>query len=278
MDTRSSSIFLNPGYLIASGEFHCQETKPFQLPLHRHEMYSELLFIEEGRGTFFIHDQPYEVGPGTILLYHRGIWHEEMSTHYPFRAIYVAFEGLQVKGLPQDYFLPPEQSPVIELGEMAKDISILLRECHTEFQSGGLEALTAANHWFGLLLVRLARHVQGHFTESRTIKPSEAAVWKARSYIEENYQLPITLEQLAKVTFVSKFYLAHLFREEIGMSPVQFLIRCRMDAAKRYLKTTERPIKEIGELVGYQSETTFHNIFKKVTGLTPGQYREAEWQ
>ncbi|MCM3626051.1 AraC family transcriptional regulator [Paenibacillus glycanilyticus] len=268
------SRFISPAYLIASGEFDCDISNPFVHPLHRHETYSELLFIEEGRGTFVIDNQSHETGPGAILLYQRGVWHEEMSTHYPFRATYFAFKGLQLKGIPQDYFLSPEQRPVIELGEKGNEILKLVRECHAELHSDAAESNAASNHLFGLLLVRLARHVSGGFMERGSVKPSEAAVMKARSYIEENYRQPITLDLLAKVTFVSKYYLSHLFLQEVGMSTIQYLIRCRIEAAKRYLAMTRRPMKEIGELVGYQSETTFHNIFKKVTGHTPGQYRE----
>ncbi|ACT02199.1 helix-turn-helix transcriptional regulator [Paenibacillus sp. JDR-2] len=270
-----SSRVLSPASLIGGSEFNCHEASPFQHPLHRHETFSELLLVEEGRGTFVVDGKPYEVGPGTVLLYHRGIWHEEWSTHYPFRATYFAFKDLQVKGCPQNYFLGPDQAPVIELGEKTDETASLVRECLAELHSGLAESRAAANHLFGLLLARLARLVPGESTERRIVKPAEAAVIKARGYIEENYQQPITLEQLAKVTFVSKYYLSHLFQQEVGISVIQFLIQCRMEAAKRYLIMTGRPVKEIGELVGYQSEPTFHNLFKKVTGLTPGQFRES---
>lgn len=220
-----------------------------------------------------IDDQPYEIGPGTVLFYHRGVWHEERSSNYPFRATYFAFKGLQVKGCPFDFFLEPDQPPVLVLGHHAGEIARLVRVIHAELQSGAAESHAAANHWFGLLLVQLARHAAGDFSERRAVKPSEAAVMKARSYIEENYQQPVTLEQLARITYVSKYYLSHLFAREVGMSVVQYVIRCRVEAAKRYLEMSERTVKEIGELVGYQSETTFHNIFKKATGLTPGQFR-----
>ncbi|WP_201000760.1 AraC family transcriptional regulator [Paenibacillus glycanilyticus] len=270
-----SSRVLSPASLIGGSEFDCHEVSPFQHPLHRHESFSELLWVEEGRGTFVIDGRSYEVGPGTVLLYQRGIWHEEWSTQYPFRATYFAFKGLQVKGCPQDYFLESDQTPVIQLGGGMEEFARLVRECLAELHSGLAESRAAANHLFGLMLVRLARQIPGESTERRLVKPAEAAVLKARSYIEENYQQPITLEQLAKVTFVSKYYLSHLFHREVGMSVIQFLIRCRMEAAKRYLIMTGRPVKEIGELVGYQSEPTFHNLFKKVTGLTPGQFRES---
>ncbi|GLX71253.1 helix-turn-helix transcriptional regulator [Paenibacillus glycanilyticus] len=271
-----TSRFLSSASLIASGEFLCDESNPFLHPLHRHETYSELLFIEEGKGNFVIDDLTYKIEAGTVLLYHRGIWHEELSTHYPFRATYFAFKNLQAKNCPKDFFLTPDKRPIINLGNKAEDLAVVIRECHAEFQSEKPESLTAANHWFGLLLVQLNRQLAGDFKERSSFKPAEAAVMKARSYMEENYQLPITLDSLAKITLVSKYYLSHLFQQEVGMSVIQFLIRCRMEAAKRYLLMTDRPVKEIGELVGYQSETTFHAIFKKMNGLTPGNYRENE--
>ena len=91
--------------------------------------------------------------------------------------------------------------------------------------------------------------------------------------MEENYHSSITLDMLAAETYVGKYHLAHLFKAETGVSPIQFLIYCRMEAAKRYLKTTELQVKQIAELVGYQSEPSFHNVFLKTCGMTPGEYR-----
>ncbi|MCC2685075.1 MAG: transcriptional regulator, AraC family [Paenibacillaceae bacterium] len=268
--------FVHPAKVMRGNSFNRDETNPFFHALHKHDTVSQLLYIEEGEGIFVIDGVSYTAGAGTVLFYHRGLWHEEVSTRYPFKAIYFNFQNLQIQGLPPDYFLPADRPPLIKLGEHSAFIGDLLTKSLAEFDSHLLEAHTMANHWIGIALVQLFRIANEGFSEDNSRKPSRTAVMRARSYIEENYHNDITLERLARISHVNPYHLAHLFKEEMGVSPIQFLIRYRMEVAKRYLTTTELPLKDISELVGYESETSFHNIFKKVTGVTPGQYRRSE--
>jgi AraC-like DNA-binding protein len=269
----AESSFVCPARVVRGAAFHRDESYPFLHALHMHDTVSQLLLIEEGEGVFVIDGAKYEVGAGTVLFYHRGLWHQEASTGYPFKATYFSFQDLQIKGLPPDYFLDPHRTPVVDLGKHLFTASELTAKCLAEFHSSSLESHTMANHWFGLLLVLLYRIANDGIREEGARKPSRTAVLRARSYMEENYPKDITLEKLAQITHVNPYHLAHLFKDEMGISPIQFLIRYRMEVAKRYLTTTQLPSKEIGELVGYESETSFHNVFKKVTGMTPGHFR-----
>jgi AraC-like DNA-binding protein len=265
--------FVHPAKVVRGNSFNRDDTNPFYHALHKHDTVSQLLYIEEGEGTFVIDGVSYMAGAGMVLMYHRGVWHEEKSVQHPFKAIYFSFQNLQIKGLPPDFFLPAHRPPLIKLGEHSAFIGDLLAKCLAEFDSRLIEAHTMANHWIGIALVQLFRIAGGGVSEDNTRKPSRTAVLRARSYIEEHYHNDITLELLARISHVNAYHLAHLFKEEMGVSPIQFLIRYRMEVAKRYLTTTELPLKDISELVGYESETSLHNIFKKVTGVTPGQFR-----
>jgi iron complex transport system substrate-binding protein len=90
---------------------------------------------------------------------------------------------------------------------------------------------------------------------------------------EERYQENWTLEQLAQEVFLSQFHLCRQFKRKIGWSPGQYIIHCRVEAAKYLLTVTNETMEKIARQVGYQSETHFQHVFKKQTGITPGHYR-----
>lgn len=267
---RSQPFFLGGNTFSADGQ-----SQRFNLELHKHDANSELLLIEEGEGEFEIDGRVYAASAGTLLCYQRGLWHRELSTKHPFRATYVGFTGLKFGELPDDYFFGRDLDPVVELHEHMPAIAKLMRDCIAEQRRMEPESQFAANNLFGLLLVKLARIVHYGDGAERTRSTAKEAVWKAKRIIEENYGSPLTLESLAAETFLNKFHLAHLFKETVGQSPIQFLIYCRMEAAKRYLRTTGLQVKEIAEIVGYQSEPSFYNAFMKTTGTTPRKFRES---
>jgi len=267
------SVIVRPPEMIGGNIFVREESDPFTFQLHKHDHMCELYLVERGEGEFAIDGRTYRAGPGTLLFYQRGQWHEEKSTAHPFKGMFIACRGMVVKGLPADYFLPPDEPPVLELGEHAPRVAEAFERCIREFLLDEPEARTVASHLLGALVAQLARLVHYRNAPAAAVKASGQAVLTARRYIEENYRLPLTLEQLARMTYVNPYYLVHLFTEEMGVSPIRYLIRCRMEAAKRYLTVTRYPVRQVAELVGYQSETTFQSTFKKVTGMTPGHYR-----
>lgn len=269
-----NSIFLQPAKIVGGTSFHCEEHNPFHYALHKHEYISQMLCIEEGEGIFHINDVAYSVGPGTMLLYHRDVWHDELSTRYPFKMTYVEFADLQIRGFPANYFLDPARPPVLALGHHTVAVKEIMVDCLREFHSRAPEGQLMANHMFNTLLIKLARlfHFNVSAGESRR-GSSQSAAALARSYIEKNYNKNITLKTLARISYMNEYHLAHIFKDVVGVSPIQYLIHCRIEVAKRYLATTDLPVKEIAELVGYQSDTSFQNMFKKVTGATPGLYR-----
>lgn len=93
------------------------------------------------------------------------------------------------------------------------------------------------------------------------------------TYITENFVEPISLSDLATRASLSPFYFTRIFTKETGMTPHQYLIATRLNAAKFLLKTTTFSIKEIAFNSGFTSESSFCTTFKKWESLTPSAYR-----
>ncbi len=109
--------------------------------------------------------------------------------------------------------------------------------------------------------------------ETRNIKNAKS-LGDALSFIRENYSRNLALENVAQQVYISPYYLSHLFKEELGITFVEYLTRVRMEAAKKLLKETTLSIVAIASEVGYEDASYFSKVFKKATGISPNQYRK----
>ena len=93
-------------------------------------------------------------------------------------------------------------------------------------------------------------------------------------YINRNYALPLTLEELAKVVNMSKQGLISAFKRSIGKTPIEYLNLVRLQNSKELLKNTDNSVGEIAELCGFSNVYYFSNIFKKHIGISPNMFRK----
>ena len=93
-------------------------------------------------------------------------------------------------------------------------------------------------------------------------------------YMESNYDQSLSMDYFAEFTGFSKYYLAHLFKKHLDMSPNEYLIQLRIREAQRLLKDSDFPANQICRMVGIEDENYFYRLFKKKSGLTPNQYRK----
>ncbi|OXS60328.1 hypothetical protein B1A99_07780 [Cohnella sp. CIP 111063] len=99
-------------------------------------------------------------------------------------------------------------------------------------------------------------------------------VTEAIHYIQEHYKESITAEELAGIYDCSASYLARLFKNQLAVGPIEYLIHVRIHKAKQFLLKSEARIQEIASSVGYADVYYFSRLFKKHTGCSPLQYRE----
>lgn len=92
-------------------------------------------------------------------------------------------------------------------------------------------------------------------------------------YLQENYEEKLTLEEITQHVGFSKYYGGRLFKQYMGMTIIEYLIKIRLDRAKELLTQGEYSIKQISYMVGYQDPNYFTWSFKKATGISPVKYR-----
>jgi AraC-like DNA-binding protein len=98
-----------------------------------------------------------------------------------------------------------------------------------------------------------------------------------RDYIADNYQAPLSLSDMATNSYMSPYHFLRVFKNTYGETPNEFLIRLRVEQAKKMLITENFSISEICEKVGYTSLGSFSSLFLKQTGMAPTIYRRNLW-
>ena len=105
-------------------------------------------------------------------------------------------------------------------------------------------------------------------------RQSEERVIKSIQWMQDNIAKAITLEGLASAVHLSVPHYCCLFKKEMGVSPLRFLTRLRLQLATNLLVGTKKTISEIAESIGYNDPFYFCRIFKKHFRLSPTQYRK----
>ncbi len=97
---------------------------------------------------------------------------------------------------------------------------------------------------------------------------------RAVNYINENFFRDVSVDQLAALSGLSRYYFIRVFRRETGYTPHEYLVNRRMATARYLLKYSSLTTKEVCFQSGFSNESVFCSAFKKQHGLTPRQYRE----
>jgi len=102
---------------------------------------------------------------------------------------------------------------------------------------------------------------------------TEAKIKKIKLYIEKNYHKVFNLNDISKIVFLSPKYLSKIFKEETGKGFNEYRLDVKIKHAKELLNTTGYNIEQIAYKLGYKKPESFIKIFKKITHLTPTEFR-----
>lgn len=123
------------------------------------------------------------------------------------------------------------------------------------------------------LMCKFTEEISELVLQIRDDQNSKYIINKVVQYIEENYSSKITLEDIAAHINLSKQYISFLFKKETGVNISSHITKLRIDKAKDMIIKGEDSMKVIYQRVGFTDQQYFCKTFKKVTGLTVGQYK-----
>jgi len=111
------------------------------------------------------------------------------------------------------------------------------------------------------------------YVDSNIENSGNIVIEKAKNYIMKNYNKKITLEEICEEVYLTQSYFSYLFKKVTGGTYIDFVQNKRIHEAKKLLKDSKIKIYEVGERIGYNDYKYFAVQFKKITGVSPGEYR-----
>jgi AraC family transcriptional regulator len=126
----------------------------------------------------------------------------------------------------------------------------------------------------------VAVHLLRHYTntslpinrDDRSLSPAQ--IRRVTDYVREHLTQALTLEELAAQTGYSAYHFARLFRQAVGESPHQFVVRQRIEQAQHLLRQTDTPISQIAVTTGFAHQSHLTHAFRRLLGVTPRAYRD----
>jgi AraC-like DNA-binding protein len=126
----------------------------------------------------------------------------------------------------------------------------------------------------GIILQLISRFLNSNRFKSNNADPIPSKILDAIRYIQLNLHENLTVAHLARRANLNEDYFSRLFFRYTGQRPLTYLHEKRIERAQYLIATTSLPFTEVTEKTGFESLSYFAKIFKKVTSLTPGQYRQ----
>lgn len=224
-----------------------------------HDFYT-LSYVQQGHATVNVNHQTFEVHPGSLLLYSPGCpYHAHNNEPYmDYHTLIFRFStGKQSP-------LPPRFAEHCTLA-----VAHLLNTIHKQV----LES--QVNHCFiKSLLLQIMEHA--HTPHLNNQSPQTSPVAQAMQWLQNNWDKPFKLADLAEQINLSPSRLSHLFKQQTNTSPGAYYLSLKMDHAKQLLCTSEMSLKQIAERMGYNSIHHFTRRFTTAVGMPPGEFRKQQ--
>lgn len=246
----------------------------------------ELLFIHRGQGNLTLNRKIYNLESGCLVILQPFQLHRvqiHANNQCPYERSVLKFDpsifAPQLKNFPvlfrffEQVWKNELSNQVFRMDHNLTYISGVLERFNDLYSKWNEEEdLETAS----MLIVNMIDYLKSLYNRGfEGAARKECHAEKIMNWVEEHYTEPFQLGDLARELHLSRHHVSHLFRAETGGSITEYVIARRIRQACWLLKTESKSIEHVGSLVGIPNFSYFCRLFKKFTGLTPGQYRNS---
>jgi len=266
-----SKNFIDLG-LYQFGWEHCEPSHSFGPAMRNHFLFH---YVISGTGTLIAENSKkesisYSIKSGQgFMIFPNQICTYIADAQQPWEYVWIEFDGLRAK-------------ETVELSGLCVNSPVYKAKYKDIAQTMKDEMLYIVNHkddspfhLIGHLYLFIDSFVKSsaitQISKSNNLR--DFYIKEALSFIEQNFQNDITVEEIAACCGLNRSYFGKIFHEVLGKSPQEFLISYRMTKATELLKLTSLYIAEVGSAVGYSNQLHFSRAFKKIYGISPRQWR-----
>ena len=285
---QSSRILYTPSPFARSSLLHLQEVGSLSAirphTSKREKLQSYLCFmVEDGEGELVYEGKKYELKTGDVVFIdcrkayshstgmnpNAGLWSLRWCHFYgpSMPAIYAKY--CERGGLP--VIRGADVSVDLARGADVSQYAAILTDIYTLASSSDYIRDMRINGKLNDLLTLLMES-SWHQGNSSNV-PKKMDISSVKCFLDEHYSEKLSLESVAGHFYIDKHYLARLFKEQYGVTLVNYLQQVRITHAKRMLRFTDKSIEAIGLECGIGDLNYFSRVFKKLEGVSPSEFR-----
>lgn len=249
---------------------------------HDHD-FTELAYILSGKGKYLVDGKEYDVEAGDLVICNPGVKHTHVVANLkePTIEFISGFSDFHFKNMAPNSIELGDGSCIVHMSaELKQEISMHCYAMIAEKESNQIgRYFMFKTHLMQMLLLVMREISEVENTEQKGCNfesyNKSYAVNRIINYLNENYEHKISLEQIAHNIYLSPVYISKIFKEETGESPINYLIKIRLEKAKDILLNSDSgSIKSIANQVGYDDVYHFSKLFKKYYGVSPLYYKK----
>ena len=259
---RGTARLLNVASAKYSGNWQCAS--------HTHE-YTEIFYIIGGTGRFQIEDQERQVNVNDIIIINPGVPHAELSINaqsLEYIVLGIGGIGLATGKHSGGHFCILNHHESAEISGCLWNILREMEQKNTGFQD-------VCQACMEMLVIRLMRSTNLCVPTDPQSGGGNQQCAAVKRYIDLHFKEALTLDQLAEKAHINKYYLSHTFKQEYGISPINYMITRRIVESKYLLTETDLSLTQIAQLLGFSSPSYFSQAFRKTQGISPAEYRKS---
>jgi AraC-like DNA-binding protein len=265
--------------VLILGKYHYTYTRK-QLPIHQHRQMLEICFCSKGEQTYEVAGRAYRIKGGDLFVTYPGEWHgtgrfPEQKGELYWMIIrvnkrghpgkFLHFEGKQA----QEWLSQLKKLPRHFKGNrLLKDKLEKIFEAYPR-KRDPFSQITMQHFVADYLLEVIGCSRQSGFSQH----PDRLHAVDA--FLREQLDEPVALEDLARVCGLSLSRFKAWFKEETGVTPLDYIMGYKIKAAQQMLRKGIKSVTDIAFETGFQNPQYFATVFKKFTGLTPSNYKNS---
>lgn len=258
---------------------HRYTTSNYRLPYHYEKNY-QIIFLLSGKILYQVNGKEYLVTKGGMIVLNTLEDHTLKVLEYPYDRYIIQirpeFFQQEVK-YPEVVAIfikrPPNFSHLLVVSEPIWNYLLyIIRETEKEY-------LAKRSYWELFIGANLRRMFITLFREcpvmsAMRVGSGATVAYKIMNYLDRHFTEDITLDGVAAAIFLSKDYIAHIFKKETGYTIIGYVISCRINRAKMLLAETDQSITDIAFACGYTDFAYFSKQFKRYTKMSPSRFRK----
>ena len=259
----SESLEAAPRLLYLS---QAQYSGEWNSSLHTHGC-AELFFITGGHGRFRFQQREFPVSIHDAVIVNANVPHTEVSQlDSPLEYKVLGVEGLGTLAGGEGYAMLHLHSG---WDALMVCLDLMLQEA-SQSQPGYEQVCRSLST---AVMILLSRQQNAALSGGPPDARSNRECGLVRRYIDNHFKENLSLDQLAQMVHLNKYYLAHAFRREFGVSPINYLVSRRIEESRFLLRETDHTLSLIAQILGFSSLSYFSQCFRRIEGVSPLEYR-----